>query len=119
MPPARGRRTAPRPGWPDGGYGNVLSIASWRCLLPCDGEGPFCRQGGAAPIRSEPENPHRVLAPDRGAVGGCQLGRVGERALRVVHPVRPVGAEHHVVGADWPHCCLLYTSDAADERSSV
>src|SRR5580765_7075573 len=57
----------------------------------CDGEGPFCRQAAASPIRSEPEHAHRVLAPDRGAVGRRQLGRVGERAPRVVHPVRPVG----------------------------
>ena len=28
-------------------------------------------------------------------------------------------AQVKAVSPDWPHTCLLYTSDAADERSSV
>src|SRR5678815_500806 len=29
------------------------------------------------------------------------------------------GVQHITKKAEWPDCCLLYTSDAADERSSV
>src|SRR4051812_28753613 len=59
----------------------------------CDREQTFCRE-------SEPEHAHRVRAADGGAFGRCELGGIGESAFRVVYPVRPVGAEHHMVGAD-------------------
>mgnify|MGYP003381453666 CR=1 FL=1 len=44
-------------------------------------------------------------------LGGVALHRVGAAADRA----HAVG----VLAARWRRCCLLYTSDAADERSSV
>ena len=50
---------------------------------------------------------------DRGR-GGADAGRVG-----LAHVPHGDAAEHPLGASVWRPACLLYTSDAADERSSV
>ena len=45
-------------------------------------------------------------------------GRIGRRGDRVTEPLAPQYDPRAIEGPLY-QCCLLYTSDAADERSSV
>ena len=57
----------------------------------------------------------RAVRPDEG-----DLGALADPQMDITQQRPPIGqAETHAVDVDVSHDCLLYTSDAADERSSV